>query len=130
MNRAERRQLSKGNKKVNSDLKYLNTSVSLAEAVQIARGVAEDVVSDYQQRSKPLQVVTSLQLELIKDIIIKAGLITEEEYHKRYVEQVEEFNAMQRAALGEEEEKEEESSVEDNSPKIDAKVSDIEVTKI
>lgn len=125
MNRAERRKISKGNKQLDGDLKYLNTPVTITEAVQIARGVAEDVISDYSKHTQPVQVAISLQIELLKKIIFEAGLITEEEFKEMYIAEAADFTKMQQEMLYEEE-----VSEEDGNPKVAVKANDIEVQKV
>ena len=131
MNRDQRRSLQKS-KSVGGEMKYLNSPCTLTEAAQIARGVAEDVVTDYQKHTSPLQVSMSLQIELIKDILFKNGIITEEEFHQMYIESAEEFQKTQEKYLAEKEEDPEEndgSLDEENSPKMAANVTNIEVVK-
>lgn len=124
MNREQRRNMSKQNE---GALRYLQTPCTITEATQIARGVAEDVVAEYSQQNSPLQVAISLQVEILKDVVIGAGLITEDQFREKYMEKAVEFNQRQKEAF--EAANTEESDCEDNSPKMDLKVSDIEVTK-
>ena len=124
MNREQRRNMSK---KDEGALRYLQTPCTITEATQIARGVAEDVVAEYSQQNSPLQVAISLQVEILKEVVIGAGLITEDQFREKYMEKAVEFNQRQKEAF--EAANPEESDCEDNSPKMDLKVSDIEVTK-
>lgn len=123
MNREQRRNMSKNE----GSLRYLQTPCTITEATQIARGVAEDVVAEYSQQNSPLQVAISLQVEILKEVVIGAGLITEDQFREKYMEKAVEFNQRQKEAF--EAANPEESDCEDNSPKMDLKVSDIEVTK-
>lgn len=123
MNREQRRNMSKNE----GALRYLQTPCTITEATQIARGVAEDVVAEYSQQNSPLQVAISLQIEILKEVVIGAGLITEDQFREKYMEKAVEFNQRQKEAF--EAANPEESDCEDNSPKMDLKVSDIEVTK-
>lgn len=97
-----------------------NSPCTIKEAVQLARGVAEDVVSEYQHNQQPLQVAISLQIEILKDVVMNAGLITEEEFVKRYVGKAEEFNKKQQEAF-------EKSQNNNGEPKMEVKANDIEV---
>lgn len=124
MNREQRRNMIK---KDEGALRYLQTPCTITEATQIARGVAEDVVAEYSQQNSPLQVAISLQVEILKEVVIGAGLITEDQFREKYMEKAVEFNQRQKEAF--EAANPEESDCEDNSPKMDLKVSDIEVTK-
>ena len=108
---------------------YLNTPCTIVEATQIARGVAEDVVSEYQSRAGHLQVSLSLQVELLKEIVIGSGMITEEEFKARYIKKAEEFNEMQKKAM-EMYNSPEQSSQEETSPNMSLSVDDIEVEKL
>ncbi len=54
------------------------TPCTISEAVQIARGVSEDVVNHYHQSRSHLQVSQSIQVDLLKQVVIDAGLITED----------------------------------------------------
>ena len=68
MNREQRRNMSKKNE---GALRYLQTPCTITEATQIARGVAEDVVAEYSQQNSPLQVAISLQVEILKEVVIR-----------------------------------------------------------
>lgn len=128
MNREMRR-----NKSESGALKYLNTPCTITEATQISRGVAEDVVAEYASQVGHVQVSTSLQLEVIKEILINAGITTEEEIKEKYILRAEEFNRMQEKLRKEAQMKAEDIAVEEedsSNPKMDIKMNDIEVTKI
>lgn len=124
MNRETRRELIKNgaSKKTVEDLGAYQSPCTLAEAVQISRASAEDVVASYDQSIRPLQVAVSLQVELLKRVIIKSGLVSEEEFKDMYINAVKEFNDTQRASLEEDNEDPEETPT-----KMSASVSDIEV---
>jgi hypothetical protein len=123
VNREQRRSIEK--QKQSGELRYLQTPCTITEAAQIARGVAEDVVSEYSQQNSPLQVAMSIQIEILKDIVINGGLITEDKFRERYMEKAMEFNQMQKEALNSAKSLDEDES----SPKMDLKVSDIEIIK-
>lgn len=127
MNREQRRAISGGNKKIDSSLKYLDSPCSITEAAQIARGVAEDVVSDYSNHVGNLQVAMSLQIELMKDVLFSANIISEEDFRKKYIEAVENFNKMQKE-MTTQESMEEESS--DCDVDMSTKISSIEVKRV
>lgn len=95
MNRKERRQ----NNKFNAN-EVLNKPCTLTEVVQVSRGVVQDELDNYARRTSPLQVSMSLQIEILKSLVIKSGLITEEEFKKIYIEKAEEFNQRQKEMLG------------------------------
>lgn len=95
MNREQRRKMNKSG----GELKYLNKTCTLSDASQIARGVAEEMISEYDYQSKHVQISISLQLELIKDILIEKGIVSEEEFKERYLAKAKEFEAMQKEAF-------------------------------
>lgn len=93
MNREERRRL--GVSKGTADrVNQMNSPCTITEAVQIARGVAEDVVLDYQRRTSNLQISLSLQVELLKKVVMDNGLITEEQFKEMYINAVDDYNKM------------------------------------
>lgn len=126
MNRKQRREMSKGNPKIAEDLSYLNTPVTIAECVQLARGVAQDVVADYQKHTSPMNVALSLQVELLKEVVMKAGLVTEEEFKAMYMQKAKEFEDMQRKAMS----AGLEDDVANDSPKMNIKSNDIEIKTV
>lgn len=85
----------------------LNTPCTLTEVVQVSRGVVQDEIDNYVRRTSPVQVSLSIQVEILKSIVIGSGLITEEEFKKLYMEKAEDFNRRQKEML----EKVEESKV-------------------
>jgi len=99
MNREQRRNISGGNKKIDDNLKYLDSPVTITEAVQIARGVAEDVVNDYHRSAGTVQVAFSLQLEVIKELLISSGMISEDDFRAKYIQQTEVYQKMQEEIL-------------------------------
>lgn len=121
MNRADRRSYMKQgvSKETVNQLDKFNSPCSIAEAVQIARATAEDVVEDYHKSVTPVQVAISMQVEILKGMLVEAGVISEEKFRELYVKQAEEFNSMINASASEE--------LED-APKMSAKVDNIEVT--
>lgn len=123
MNREQRRNMSKD---PNNSLRYLQTPCTITEATQIARGVAEDVIAEYAGQENPLKVAMSLQIEILKEVVMNSGLITEEKFREMYMQKAEEFNKRQKEAIEQARNNIEEN---DDSPKMDLRVSDIEVTK-
>lgn len=111
------------NKETDNTLKYLSTPCTITEAAQIARGVAEDVLSDYTKSIGHVQVAMSIQLEMLKDIMISKGLVTEEEFRALYAEQVKEFNEIQQEMI---KERSEATRVDTD---MSGKVHDIEIKK-
>lgn len=127
MNREQRRNMKRNGGE--GELRYLKTPCTIAEAAQIARGVAEDVVTDYANSTSPLQVATSIQVELLKSIVMKAGLVTEEEFKSLYMEQAELLDKMRKEALeGTDDGNGEMEDIE--TPKMEVSVSDVEVKKV
>lgn len=82
--------MSNANRKLNKQIKetsgMLNTPCTITEAVQIARGVADDAIADYHKKQGNVQLAISLHLEIMKDILISSGMITEEEFKEKYME--------------------------------------------
>lgn len=118
MNRAERRSYMKqgATKETVDQLNRFNSPCNIAEAVQIARASAEDVVEDYHKQNAPIQIAISMQLEILKSMLFEAGVISEEEFRTRYVAQAEEFNQMMDT-----------KSVVQDAPKMEVKANDIDV---
>lgn len=77
----------------------LNAPCTLTEVVQVARGVVQDEIDNYVRRTSPVQVSLSLQVEILKSIVIGSGLITEEKFRELYMEKAEEFNHRQKEML-------------------------------
>lgn len=127
MNRKQRREeMKKGS--VSDGMDFLQSPCTIAETMRIARAAAEDVMTDYHQHSAHLRIALSLQVEILKDLVINAGLITEEEFKNRYAQQVAAFNEMQKKATLE---SEEESKVDaQTSASMTAQANDIEVTLV
>lgn len=118
MNRAERRNFMKQgvSKETMGKMDTYNSPCSIAEAVQIARASAEDVVDDYHKSTAPLQIAISMQLEILKSMLFEAGVISEEKFRELYMSQAEEFNS----SLSNTPQVEE-------SPKMEVKANDINV---
>ena len=78
---------------------------TMKEVVQISRGVAEDVVEDvmsqYQQHQNPLMAAISIQVELIKEVLFKAGVVEAEEFKSLYEEKVKQFQEEQKKRIEE-----------------------------
>lgn len=108
---------------------------TMKEVVQISRGVAEDVVEDvvedvmsqYQQHQNPLMAAISIQVELIKEVLFKAGVVEAEEFKSLYEEKVKQFQEEQKKRI-EEMEASEAPSV-DVSMAPDDSVSSVDIVK-
>ena len=126
MNREDRRNLMKqGVSKETADrLAQFDQPAKLKEVLSISRAVAQDVASeyveDYRKRSAGVTMALMLQVELLKKLVIEKGLITEEEFNKKYEISAAEFERAQREYI-EEQLKVMEDAKKD-SPKVDAKV--------
>ena len=116
MNREERRKLGI-NKETSEKLDYLNTPCTLTEAVQISRGVAEDVLKEYHKNYSPLQISWSIQVDILKNVLIENGLITEDKFRSMYMERVSEIKDTQNQSI-------------ESDPKMDIVPNDIEVKKV
>ena len=108
-------------------LRYLQTPCTITEATQIARGVSEDVVSEYASKESPLKVAMSLQIEILKDVVMRSGLITEDEFRSIYMQKAEEFNQKQKEMM---ELSHQDNPSDDSNPKVSAKAGDVEITKM
>lgn len=98
----------------------LNTPCTITEAVQISRGVAEDVLAEYQANQQNYQISLSIQVELLKRLVLSKGLISEEEFHGQYMEEVKKIQDMQMKMR-------EESNPSAENPKMDIQATDIDV---
>lgn len=107
------------NNKLKDAQDMLNKPCTITEAAQIASGVVSDAMANFNNKSRSLQVAISLQIEILKSIVIESGLITEEEFRSRYMHEVEEFNKMQSR----------DSSKESGNPKMGVSANTIEVKK-
>lgn len=109
--RAAKKELLKGAQiqlqKQNKD--PLQSHVTVAEAVQIATSVAMDVVNNYHQQANPVMIGLSVYAEVLKNVLIKHGLISEEEFQELYKQSVDEINRLQ-------EERHKGESGKDNEP--------------
>lgn len=134
MNRQERRELEKNgvSKDTIEKLGIYTKPATIAEVIQLARASAEDVcgemLEDYRKRSSGIIMAMTLQLELLKELVISKGMITEEEFEEKYLNAAKEFEDKQREFL--------KNSVEnfENSPENVVKfgnmnVSNFEVSK-
>lgn len=132
MNREERRELKKkgASEETIAKLEALRQPCTVGEAVQLARAASEDVCGEmldiYKRDSSSLMMAMTLQIELLKDIVISSGLISQEEFDKRYTDSAKEFEEKQREYL--------KARVESENSKAtsagDMKVSDFEITKV
>lgn len=95
----------------------------LKEVLSISRAVAQDVASeyveDYRRRSAGVIMATTLQLELLKKLVIEKGLITEEEFNKQYEVAAAEFEEAQRKYV---EDQLKNAMKQDSAPQVSAKM--------
>lgn len=73
----------------------LQSPCTISECVQISRGVVEDAISEYHQNHGNVQLSISIQLEILKEIVFKSGMITEEDFRKKYMEKAQELQRLQ-----------------------------------
>ena len=79
-------------KKPTDDSKRLNSYATLTEVVQIARATAEDSVTDYHRNNAmPVRTALSLQVEMLKSLLVSKGIVTEDELKQTYNEEVVRF---------------------------------------
>ena len=90
MNRAQRRAAEKSGAKNPAD--YLQSSCTITEAVQIARGVAEDAINDYHNDQKNNLIAMHIQLDILRELVISKGLISEDEFREMYSKRVDDLN--------------------------------------
>ena len=76
-------------KKPTDDSKRLNSYATLTEVVQIARATAEDSVTDYHRNNAmPVRTALSLQVEMLKSLLMSKGIVTEDDLKQTYNEEV------------------------------------------
>lgn len=116
----------KSQKEIQKGMQYLKTPCTVAETVQIAREVAQEVLTEDQQHTQPWQVAVSIQVEILKKAVIDAGLITEEKFREEYVERMTQL----KEEMQESSDDEPEESADESSPKMAVEVNDITVEKV
>ena len=137
INREDRRNLIKqgASKETVDRMSLLSRPCTYRDALEISRASAEDVcrglLHDYSKDMLGSFASIVLQLEILKEVVLKAGLITEEEFETKYALAADKFEEEQRDFH--KQLKNQQVSAED-VPEGDAKfsmtnVSDIEVTK-
>lgn len=105
MNREERRNLMKqgASKETLDKLEQYNKPCTILEVVKLSRAVSEDVVNEamdeYRRSSASTIISLLLQVEILRDTIIKAGLITTEEFQSIYEQKAKEFEEKEREML-------------------------------
>lgn len=135
MNRADRRKLSKKgtviqmpNKSGNlTEEELLNMPCTIKDVLRICEANVSDAIKNYHNNLNPMIISVSLQLEIIKKILIDSNLITEEKYNEIFKEKLDEFNADRKAIL-EEIEKSKKETADDTDAKVEMKAEDSEVT--
>lgn len=102
MNREEKRRLEKNgvSKETIDKLNKYEKPCTVLEVVKLSRAVAEDVANeyleDYRKRSSGTIIALTLQLEILKKLVIEKELISEEEFQSMYEESAKEFEEKQR----------------------------------
>lgn len=132
MNREERRNLKKAGMSDKSikDMDLLNQPCSVGEVVRLARAAAQDVCQvvfeNYRRDTSSLMMAMTLQIDILKNKLISAGIFSEEEFIESYKISAEKFQEEQKEYL-----KKMRSESKDSKENINTvmKTSDIEVTK-
>lgn len=133
MNREDRRNLIKNgaSKETVDKLQAYNKPCSVLEVVKISRAVAEDVANEsleeYRRLSTGTIVAMTIQLEILKSLVINSGMITEEEFQSLYETSAREFEEKQREYLAKMKEQENQEAPS-NVVKFDPSVNPVEVT--
>ena len=105
MNREERRNLEKNgvSKETIDKLNKYDQPCTILEVVKLARAIAEDVANesleDYRRRSTGTIIALTLQVEMLKRILVENNLITAEEFQSQYEEEAKLFEEKQREYL-------------------------------
>lgn len=100
----------------------LNSPCTIKEAVQIARAVAEDVITEYLQKFSQVQMAISLQVETLKEELFTQEVISEDKFKERLLVKASEAEEMKKK-LYEQKMKE----FEDNHTRLSMDANDIEV---
>lgn len=79
----------------------MQSPCTITEAVQIARGVAEDVLTDYHRSQGNMLLSMTIQIDILKELAISSGMITEEEFRNKYMEKAKEIQKMQNDRIAE-----------------------------
>lgn len=124
MNREQRRELERQgvSKETVNKFDAMQSPCTIAEAIQLSRATAEDVLMDYAMKNRPLQVSLALQVEILKETLIKAGMIREDFFERVYKQKIEEFNQKQKERFEKEEETPETTKMSVQSNDIQVKV--------
>ena len=95
MGRKERRDLERQgfSKETARKADALNSPCTVLEAVQLAQGVVEDKLTEYKASTVPLTVSHTLHIEVMKEVLISKGLVTEEEFKDLYMKAAERYQA-------------------------------------
>lgn len=103
-------------------IEMLNNPCTIKEAVQIARAVAEDVVTDYLQRVSQVQMAISLQVETLKDMLFSNDILSEERFKEVYLLKASQAEEMRRQMM-------EETADEDSSMDMESGEVEVEITQ-
>ena len=125
MNRAERRSLSKqgASQETIDKMQAFQSPCTIAEAVQISRGVADDAIADYHRNQLNVQLAMSLQIEILKEIIFSSGMMTEEEFKVKYMQKAKEIQESQAKMV----EEQMSSSQDDGITSMKVEAGDVEI---
>lgn len=128
MNRDERRKLKKAGVSAETikSKELLEQPCSIGETIQLARAAAQDVCQyvfeAYRKDTSSLMMAMTLQIDILKQKLIDAGIFSEEEFIAEYNKAAEKFQEEQREYIKQMKESE-------AGPITSMNVSDIEVTK-
>ena len=139
MNREQRRGYKK-NDILDKKNNPLETYCTISECLQIARASAQDIIEqvirEYSKETQPQVIATSLQVDVLRNMLFKSGILDEEEFKAEYAKKATEFNELQKKykeSLEKERSTEEEEptpvEVEQASPKLSVVANDVEIKK-
>lgn len=104
----------------------MQSPCTISECVQISRGVADDAIADYHQKQGNVQLSISIQVEIIKELLYSSGMITEEDFKKRYLEKAKELQKIQEERIAQIQRESQEANP-DVSASMTGEVGDIEI---
>lgn len=125
MNREDKRKLKKQglSDEAIKEMELLTSPCTLTEAVQVSRGVAQDVIQDYHERSVSkigsVVVLQTIHIEVLKNILISKELITESEYEDLLKTASDEYNARKKELSEEDPDDADIASLDDNIIQLD-----------
>lgn len=98
MNREDRRKLGI-DRETARKYDQLKSPATVLECAQIAQSAAEDAVSNYHQNINPIIVSLSIQIEVLKSMLIESGAISAEKFEADFNTRVDEYNKMKEETL-------------------------------